>query len=81
MKHVGSYEAKTHLPQLLDSVERGEIIVITRRGTPVALLTRPPRQTAHDVREVIDRMKPLRRGTTLGKRLSIRKLIDEDWRF
>ena len=38
MKHVGSYEAKTHLPQLLDSVERGEVVVITRRGRPAARL-------------------------------------------
>src|SRR5437868_5222296 len=38
MKHVGSYEAKTHLPQLLDRVERGEVVVITRRGRPAARL-------------------------------------------
>src|SRR5947208_832060 len=38
VKHVGSYEAKTHLPELLDRVERGEIVVITRRGRPAAHL-------------------------------------------
>ena len=46
---VGSYEAKTHLPQLLDRVEHGESIVITRHGKPVARLVpyraaRAPRQ-------------------------------------
>lgn len=35
---VGSFEAKTHLSQLLDRVEQGESIDITRRGRPVALL-------------------------------------------
>jgi len=35
---VGSYKAKTHLPQLLDRVEHGETIVITRHGKPVAKL-------------------------------------------
>ncbi|HLJ05195.1 MAG TPA: type II toxin-antitoxin system prevent-host-death family antitoxin, partial [Acetobacteraceae bacterium] len=33
---VGAYEAKTHLSELLDRVERGEQIVITRHGRPVA---------------------------------------------
>ena len=38
MHTVGSYEAKTHLPQLLERVERGETITITRHGKPVARL-------------------------------------------
>ncbi len=33
---VGAYQAKTHLPQLLDRVEGGETITITRHGKPVA---------------------------------------------
>jgi prevent-host-death family protein len=35
---VGAHEAKTNLGQLLDRVERGEVIVITRHGAPVARL-------------------------------------------
>lgn len=35
---VGAHEAKTNLGQLLDRVEHGEVIVITRHGTPVARL-------------------------------------------
>ena len=38
MEFVGAYEAKTHLPQLLDRVEGGETITITRHGKPVAKL-------------------------------------------
>ena len=38
IKTVGSYEAKTHLPALLDSVQQGEKVVITRKGIPVAIL-------------------------------------------
>lgn len=38
MKTVGVSEAKTHLAQLLDDVERGEEITITRHGRPVAKL-------------------------------------------
>jgi prevent-host-death family protein len=38
MTTVGAFEAKTHLAALLDRVERGEEVVITRRGKPVARL-------------------------------------------
>jgi prevent-host-death family protein len=35
---VGAYDAKTRLSELLDRVEKGEQIVITRHGKPVARL-------------------------------------------
>lgn len=38
MTTVGSFEAKTKLAELLDKVEAGESITITRRGKPVAKL-------------------------------------------
>jgi len=38
MSTVGSFEAKTKLAELLDKVEAGETVTITRRGRPVAQL-------------------------------------------
>lgn len=38
MAMIGAYEAKTHLPRLLDRVARGESLTITRHGRPVARL-------------------------------------------
>ncbi len=38
MDEIGSFEAKTKFGGLLDRVEAGEEIVITRRGKPVARL-------------------------------------------
>ncbi|MCX6593680.1 MAG: type II toxin-antitoxin system prevent-host-death family antitoxin [Acidobacteria bacterium] len=38
---VGAFEAKTKLSELLDRVERGEEVLITRHGTPVARLVSP----------------------------------------
>jgi len=38
LKTIGAYEAKTHLPRLLDEVARGETITITKHGVPVARL-------------------------------------------
>jgi len=38
MTEVSVYEAKAHLSQLLGRAEKGEQIVITRHGRPVAML-------------------------------------------
>lgn len=35
-----TYSAKTHLSRLLDQVERGEEVIITRRGKRIARLVR-----------------------------------------
>ena len=40
MKHVGMFEAKTNLSALVEEVERGGQVVITRHGKPVAKLVR-----------------------------------------
>ncbi|NBR72445.1 MAG: type II toxin-antitoxin system prevent-host-death family antitoxin [Verrucomicrobia bacterium] len=39
MQELGAFEAKTHLSRLLDAVEKGEKIYITRRGKRVAQLS------------------------------------------
>lgn len=38
---VGAFEAKTKFSELLDRVEKGEEVIITRRGKPVARMTLP----------------------------------------
>lgn len=53
MKSVGSYEAKTHLPQLLSEVERGETITITKRGKPIAVLSPAQTTAVRDVPAII----------------------------
>jgi len=51
MIEVGAFEAKNTLGSLLDRVERGEEVVITRHGKPVARLVpndgRLNREQAH----------------------------------
>ncbi len=81
MTSVGSYEAKTHLPELLERVAKGERILITKHGQPVAMLVPPAVEERPDVREVIQKMKELRRCNVLGKNLSIRDLIEEGRRY
>lgn len=46
MALVNVHQAKTHLSQLLQEVERGEEVVIARAGVPIARLVgwKPPAQ-------------------------------------
>ena len=62
MVTVSSYEAKTHLPRLIREVERGETVIITRHGKPVAKLAPVDDQRRADIDEVIERMKRARAG-------------------
>ena len=59
MQIIGSYEAKTRLPQLLREVERGERFTITRRGVPIAKII-GVEETADDPHAIIERLKAAR---------------------
>jgi prevent-host-death family protein len=37
-KHIGSFDAKTHLSGIIDDVQKGNDYIITKRGKPVARL-------------------------------------------
>lgn len=43
MESINLADAKAHLSELIDRVEKGESIQILRRGKPVALLVAPNR--------------------------------------
>jgi len=77
---VGAYEAKTHLPHLLDRVSKGERITITRHGVPVAVLVPAAASEQPDVRAAVEEMKRFRKGRSL-KGLSIREMVEEGRRF
>lgn len=75
MESIGAYEAKTHLPRLLEEVAAGKSVVITKHGHPVARLV-PARGSFRRPDEVIAALRQSRRGVTLGD-LSIADLISE----
>jgi len=75
MREVQASEAKTHLPQLLDDVERGETVVITRHGRAIARIVPEAHRRQEEVDRAIDRIKALRKRTgkiTLEELLSAR---------
>jgi len=67
MEEIGAFDAKNKLSALLDKVERGAEIVITRRGRAVAKLV--PIKTGRDrekAREAIRRIRKLAKEMNLG---------------
>ena len=73
---VGAYEAKTHLPKLLEDVAAGLTITITKHGRPVARLVPPTTAERPDPAEVVASLREARRGVHL-RGLSLRDLINE----
>lgn len=80
METIGSFEAKTHLAQILDRVEQGESITITRRGKPVALLAPAPATKARDRSAVVRDILAFGKGRKL-KGADIREMIEQGRRF
>lgn len=72
---VGAYEAKTHLPKLLERVAQGERIIITRHGVPVAVLQSVDPRAAVDVSRVIEDIKAFRTKLPSGGP-TIREMIE-----
>jgi prevent-host-death family protein len=75
MKQIGVYEAKAQLARLLQEVERGETVTITRHGRPVARLV-PVHRSSRSVAEAIEAIENFRERLALDG-LTIRELIDE----
>jgi prevent-host-death family protein len=57
VESIGAFEAKTHLSSLLDRVERGERVTITKRGRPVAMLVPVEHAPSPDVADLVERMR------------------------
>jgi prevent-host-death family protein len=62
MREVQASEAKTHLLRLLDEVERGESLIITRHGRAIARLVPEVDAKRENIRRVIEEMKAARKG-------------------
>jgi len=61
MRNIQASEAKTHLPQLLDDVERGATLIITRHGRPIARLVPESDASQAKVSQAIARIQARRR--------------------
>jgi prevent-host-death family protein len=77
MKEIGAFEAKNTLSALLDLVEQGEEVVITRHGKAVARLVPPKTAISREqARAAAKNIREMSKGATLGG-LTIKDLINE----
>ena len=79
MERIGAYEAKTHLPKLLDRVAQGER-TITRHGKPVARLV-PVAGDRDRAREAAARISERRRHLKLAPMAELTATIHEGHRY
>jgi prevent-host-death family protein len=62
MKHVGIFDAKTNLSALVEEVEKGGPVIITRHGKPVAKLVRAePELTKEEIAKRTEALLALRK--------------------
>lgn len=90
MAEIGAYDAKTHLPRLLERVQKGERFTITKHGRPIAELLPYSGHDAERARRALAQVRSLRqalarRGVSLKQILrggeSLRDLAHEDHRL
>jgi prevent-host-death family protein len=76
MQTMGAFEAKTHFSSLLERVENGESILITKHGQPVAKLL-PVGLSTHDRQESIRKIQLFQTSHQINVDLNWKLLRDE----
>jgi prevent-host-death family protein len=71
MPEIGAYEAKTHLPKLLERIQKGERFTITKHGHPVAELIPVTRKDPEAVRQTISGIRSYRATVQEGSPLKV----------
>ena len=76
MRQLGAFEAKTHLSKLLEEVEAGEQVLITRHGKAVARLVPVEPSATERRQQAVERLRQFRHGKTLGE-ITLQELRDQ----
>jgi len=61
MREIQASEAASHLPQLLEDVERGETLIITRHGRPIARIVPETNVQQREIEQAIASIKEHRK--------------------
>jgi len=80
MRQVGTFEAKNSLSALLDLVQAGEKIEITRNGKPVARLVPVETRDIESARSAADGLRAIRARSRPGPE-SLKDLVNEGRRY
>jgi prevent-host-death family protein len=76
VREIQASEAKAHLPQLLDDVERGETLIITRHGRAIARIVPEVDRRQEEVDNALASIRTLRQRNgrvTVDELLSARE--------
>ena len=66
MIEIGAFEAKTHFSALLERAARGEEILITKRGKPLAkIVPAKPTHNPEEVRAALERLRAMAKAAGL----------------
>lgn len=74
---IGSYEAKTKLPELLRGVQAGKRYTITLRGEPIADLIPAEDAKQADAAAAVDAMRKFMRVAPAVDGIDLKALINE----
>ena len=77
MQTIGAFEAKTHFSALLEQVEHGEPVIITKHGRSVAKLIPISTPDRTVIKKTIERLQQFSQGNILGDDLDWKTLRDE----
>ena len=72
MREIQASEAKVHLPQLLDDVERGETLIIKRHGRRIARIVPEVDRRQEEIDKALAGIQALRKRTG---RITSRELV------
>jgi len=72
MREIQASDAKARLPQLLDDVERGETLIITRHGRPIARIVPEVDRRQEEVDRAITSIRELRKRT---RKVSLKDIL------
>jgi prevent-host-death family protein len=79
MRQFSAFEAKNKFGTLLDLVEQGEEVVVTRHGKPVARLVAEKsvskKRTPEEAKQLVEEFRQMAKGMKLNG-ISIKELID-----
>ena len=78
---IGAFEAKTHFSKVLNRVERGETIAITRHGHTVARIVPVEQSGREEAKAALERMKDRRKRLKTAPLAELLETIHEGHRY
>jgi prevent-host-death family protein len=81
MREIQASDAESHLAGLLDEVERGETVIITRNGKPIARIVPEVVRRREEIDRALEMIKSVRQHT---QKISVEEILsarDEGRRF